>query len=133
MDSRPYDVIIIDDDQVIRFYVSLCLSEAGFHCLEASNGQDALDKLDALAPGQLPRIALVDVRMPVLDGFGFVLEARKKGPLNNMEVVFVTSELLAPEVEIGGSVFKVYSKPHHIDLLISQLNGHHFSSNQALT
>lgn len=121
MDSRLYDVIIIDDDQVIRFYVSLCLTEAGFRCLEACNGRDALDKLSLLPEGALPGLALVDVRMPVLDGFGFVLEARKKGFLQRMEVLFVTSELLAPAVKIGDCDYKVSSKPLNLDLLISNL------------
>lgn len=123
MDSRPYDVLIIDDDQVIRFYVSLCLSEAGFRCLNAGDGQEGIQLLENLPSTSLPPIALVDVRMPVLDGPGFVLEARRRNLLKETEVVFVTSENMATEVLIDEVSYKVMTKPHNLDTLIPYING----------
>ena len=121
MDSKAFEIIIVDDDPVIRFYTSLCMTEVGFSCVEAGNGQEAIDKLASMNPLSLPRVALVDVRMPILDGFGFVAEAKRRKYLESMEVIFVTSEVLAREVTIEGKSFRVLSKPYNLDELVMNL------------
>lgn len=118
MDSRPYDVLIVEDDAVIRYYVNLCLSEAGLRCLEARDGKDALEKLGLLPEGSLPGVALVDVRMPILDGFSFATEARRRNYLQSMRLLFVTSEQLAPSVSLESETFEVFTKPHNMEILI---------------
>lgn len=121
MDSRAYDVLIVDDDHVIRYYVSLCLTEAGFHCLDAGNGQEALNLLSNIPGSSRPGVALVDVRMPVLDGLGFAKEARKRNLLNKMELMFVTSEHMAPQVFIDSDSYDVLPKPHNMETLIPMI------------
>ena len=60
-------ILIVDDDESIRQIVRLCLSDEGFMVCEAANGQAALD---ALADFQ-PDLILLDLRMPVMDGWEF--------------------------------------------------------------
>lgn len=113
-----YDVLIVEDDRDIRFYLELCFSEAGIRCLTTENGEVALKKLELLSVTELPAIAIVDVMMPVLDGPGFVeeLQLRNLAPL--LHVILTTSSLSAPKIEYYGRQCQVMSKPLDIDLLV---------------
>ena len=66
-----YNVMIVDDSRSMRKVILKTLQLSGFEigeCLEASNGQEALDILD----GKWIDLILSDVHMPVMDGFGFI-------------------------------------------------------------
>src|SRR5919204_6951100 len=60
-------ILVVDDDESIRHIVRLCLSDEGYDVFEAPNGQVALE---ALADFQ-PSLILLDLRMPVMDGWEF--------------------------------------------------------------
>ena len=59
-------VLVVDDDPAIRLICTTWLTLDGYEVLEAANGQDALD----LALTAEPAVVLLDLSMPVLDGFG---------------------------------------------------------------
>lgn len=61
-------VLIVDDDDAIRKMLVEVLSLEGYPTETAVHGRDALDKL----PRGGPRVVLLDLWMPVLDGRGFV-------------------------------------------------------------
>jgi hypothetical protein len=56
--------------------------------------------------------------LPVLDGLSFVSEAQERGLLENVKVFILTSEPLAPEVELADVKFPVLSKLLHLDRLL---------------
>jgi CheY-like chemotaxis protein len=60
-------ILIVDDDESIRQIVHMCLSDEGYEIIEASNGQAAL----ALVDDFQPNLILLDLRMPVMDGWEF--------------------------------------------------------------
>ena len=60
-------ILIVDDDESIRQIVRICLSDEGYEVFEASNGQVALNMLTEIAP----MLILLDLRMPVMDGWEF--------------------------------------------------------------
>ena len=60
-------ILIVDDDESIRQIVRICLSDEGYEVFEASNGQVALQTLSELTPD----LILLDLRMPVMDGWEF--------------------------------------------------------------
>lgn len=68
-------ILVIDDDKGLRKSLTLILEDAGYPVLQAQDGQEGLEK--ALA--ETPDIILCDVRMPKLDGLGFLDEYRKSG------------------------------------------------------
>lgn len=68
MSAKQPLVLIVDDDPTLRQSVSLWLSQAGYRTAQAENGKLGLDALRALHPD----LVLLDLRMPVLDGFGFL-------------------------------------------------------------
>jgi two-component system, chemotaxis family, chemotaxis protein CheY len=59
--------MIVDDDESIRQIVRICLTDEGYEVVEAPNGQVALNRLTEL----MPNLILLDLRMPVMDGWEF--------------------------------------------------------------
>jgi CheY-like chemotaxis protein len=58
-------VLVVDDDHATRRRCSTVLQHDGYHVLEATNGQEGLE----LALDHAPDVLLLDISMPVLDGF----------------------------------------------------------------
>ncbi|MFL6206862.1 MAG: PleD family two-component system response regulator [Acidimicrobiales bacterium] len=77
-------ILIIDDDADIRLLLRLELSAEGHHITEAVNGRDGLEAIAA----DRPDLVLLDIMMPVLDGWG-VLEALD--PAEAPPIVVVTA------------------------------------------
>jgi putative nucleotidyltransferase with HDIG domain len=69
--------LVVDDEPLVRRSIVRMLEPLGFTCLEAGSGTEALDALDAA--GELPLI-ISDLRMPELDGMGFLAEVRRRWP-----------------------------------------------------
>ena len=59
--------LIVEDDPDIRDFMQLLLSTSGYETMTAANGEQALD----LMRQRKPCIVLLDLMMPVMDGFGF--------------------------------------------------------------
>jgi len=65
-------ILVADDDRVVLFTLSEGLREAGFEVIEARDGLQAL----ALCQSEVPALALLDVRMPGLDGLELACRLR---------------------------------------------------------
>ena len=81
--------LVIDDSRVMRRIVSNILVEAGFETIEAENGQMALDQLEA---NDDVALCCIDWSMPVMTGFEFVVETRKRPEWRNVTLMMVTTE-----------------------------------------
>lgn len=81
--------LVIDDLRVMRRIVSNILVEAGFETIEAENGQMALDQLEA---NDDVALCCIDWSMPVMTGFEFVVETRKRPEWRNVTLMMVTTE-----------------------------------------
>lgn len=68
-------ILIVDDSFSLRQTISMALKSVGYQVVEASDGQDALSKLD----GRKYNLIISDVNMPNLDGLSFV-RAVKQNP-----------------------------------------------------
>jgi diguanylate cyclase (GGDEF)-like protein len=94
-------VLLAEDSMVIRAVVRQQLETQGHRVIEASNGAEAL----ALCRTSTPDVVLLDIEMPVLDGYG-VLEAIKGDPqLAGIPIVFLTAredtESVVRALELG--------------------------------
>jgi DNA-binding response OmpR family regulator len=65
--SKPIAVLVVDDDSDSRTLLELALSGEGHHVLLATNGAEAL----VVARRARPDVILLDLAMPVMDGFAF--------------------------------------------------------------
>ncbi|MGI8658518.1 MAG: response regulator [Candidatus Limnocylindria bacterium] len=106
-------VLVVDDEPDIRATVAAMLEIEGYRVDEAVNGADALRAVENRAPD----LILLDMRMPILDGWGFAHELRSRG--HRMPIVVMTAARDAARwaSEIAASAF--VAKPFGYDDLIS--------------
>lgn len=81
-------VLIVDDSAAIRQVVSITLKNAGFDTIEASDGKDALAKLN----GQRVHLMISDVNMPNMDGISFVKEVKTRAEYKFTPIIMLTTE-----------------------------------------
>src|SRR6267378_2183256 len=75
--QRPNQVLVIDDDEAAREILVELLGRIGYHAFAAADGKAGLEWLaGAAAP---PQAVLLDLRMPVLDGFEVLHRYRSEG------------------------------------------------------
>jgi len=76
--KRTGGVLVVDDDPDLREFLRLMLTSMGVEVTTAGNGQEALDVLE----GQDPDLILLDMKMPVMNGWEFcrVLDGRDARP-----------------------------------------------------
>lgn len=95
-----YKILIIDDDPFILDMYTLKFRERGFDIDSARDGQDGVKK----ARDYKPDVILLDVVMPILDGFD-VLRKLKSGPeTKNIKIVLLTNLGQKEEVERGAAL-----------------------------
>jgi CheY-like chemotaxis protein len=123
-------VLLIEDDATFRFLGQTLLQRIGIgkdDIATASNGIEALELLNNYYSGAraLPDIILLDINMPILDGFGF-LEAFLRLDLPNkgaVKIVVVTSSTNSEDIrramEMGASDY--LTKPLTVEMLMDVL------------
>ena len=82
--------LVVDDSRTMRRIVANILSSVGFEILQAGDGQEALDVLEA--QGSPPELACVDWNMPVMDGLTFITHVRKRREWRGITLMMVTTE-----------------------------------------
>jgi len=68
-------VLVVDDDAAVREGLLEFLRDEGYEALGAENGRRALDLLEE---GEAPRLILLDLMMPVMDGWQFLAERARR-------------------------------------------------------
>ena len=81
------DVLVVDDEADTRHRTRQMLEKHGWTVVEAANGAEALDKV-AYA---VPRVILLDLNMPVMDGFEFLQTLRQRPGCERVPVVVLTA------------------------------------------
>jgi len=101
-------VLVVEDDVESRELMSRTLEKAGWTVAEAGNGREALHIMTT----QAPTMVLLDLMMPVMDGFEFLAEMRKRPEWEDIPVVVVTAKTLTPEdhARLNGRVEEVVRK-----------------------
>jgi DNA-binding NarL/FixJ family response regulator len=100
--SDPIRVVLADDHPVVRRGLKATIEddERLVVIAEATDGQDALQKIRALQPD----VAVVDIDMPILNGLGVARELTKEAA--KTRIVFMTfhadEELMRASIEVGG-------------------------------
>jgi signal transduction histidine kinase/DNA-binding response OmpR family regulator len=100
--------LLVDDDSIVREAVSSALLEAGWEVLEAENGRVGLERLAS----QRPSLILLDLMMPVMDGFDFLVELHANPEWREIPVVVLTSKDLTAEDRrmLSGRVEQILEK-----------------------
>jgi CheY-like chemotaxis protein len=91
--GAPGRVLLVEDEPVSRQMLARLMQKEGWAVSEAENGKVALERLERERPG----LILLDLMMPVLDGFEFVNEMRKIEANRAIPIIVVTAMDLTPE------------------------------------
>jgi CheY-like chemotaxis protein len=83
-------VAIIEDDVGIRDSIAEVLKEEGYRVVAADHGRDALDQLTQQS-GR-PCVILLDLMMPVMDGWAFRAEQKRHPSLDSVPVIIMTAD-----------------------------------------
>jgi len=113
-------VLVVDDDGATREVLTLILEAAGYEVSCAANGREALDRLRR---GARPGLILLDLMMPVLDGWGFRREQQRDPALASIPVVVVSAEADLRRRADSLAVAAYLEKPVEIDRLLETVRG----------
>ncbi|HTA83806.1 MAG TPA: response regulator [Bacteroidia bacterium] len=93
-------ILIVDDRKENLFALEVILSDENYKCIRASSGEEALE---ILKTEQDFAIILMDVQMPMMDGFETVELIRKKEKLKQVPIIFLTASM-----DSSAQIFKGY-------------------------
>ena len=111
--NTPARILVVDDDPSIRQFIAMALSDQGYEVVSAENGQAALQVIAR----QLPRLILLDMRMPVMDGWAFSRAYRlTPGPHAAIVVLTAARDASAYAAEIAADAF--LAKPFALAALL---------------
>ena len=88
MKQEKIKILIVEDDEDTRDIYCKALSLGGFETICAVNGQEGLEK----AVTDIPNLILLDVLMPIMDGFSMLKELREQeGNVQKIPVIMLTN------------------------------------------
>ncbi len=110
-------VLVVDDDPDILQTLALCLSTEGYRVLMAANGQEALDLLKK----ERPACILLDLMMPVMDGWQFVAALEERG-LRNAPLLILSADraVQGHAAKLRADAF--LAKPFDLDELLGKVH-----------
>ncbi len=92
-------ILVVDDDASHRSLLCESLQVMGYETAEATNGQEALDLLE----GEMPDAVLLDLRMPVMTGWGLLDALRKSPRARTLPVIIISAYGFEWEAELVGA------------------------------
>jgi CheY-like chemotaxis protein len=117
---RPV-ILVVDDDVDIREALEETLEDHGFRVRTATNGVDALRLLRTMSSS--PALILLDLMMPIMDGYGFLDERRKDTALASVPVVVITAGHGFDRSRLGETT-PILPKPIKVPQLINTLRAY---------
>ena len=118
--SDPFHrVMIVDDDRHILIAVKTVLNNAGFPVETAASGQECIDHLKRGFQG----VILLDIMMPVLDGWDTIREIQREGFDNQVLIAMLTAKN-TPDTKMIGlqeHVFDYIHKPFEPEELVEKV------------
>jgi CheY-like chemotaxis protein len=112
----PRHVLIVEDDADIRDALLSILRDEGYDVRGASNGQEALDQLRA---GHLPSVILLDLMMPVMNGWQFRAEQRTDPRLATIPVVVISADTQARQRAESLDAVAYIKKPIELEAVLA--------------
>jgi DNA-binding response OmpR family regulator len=113
-------ILIVDDEPNIVMALEYTFKKNNFEVFIARDGQEAMDILKV----QLPDIIILDVMMPMVDGFATLEQIKKDERLQHCKVIFLSAKNKEKDIEkglsLGANLYVV--KPFSVKKLVEQVN-----------
>jgi CheY-like chemotaxis protein len=118
--TTSFSVLVVDDDDATRDSLAEVLDEDGFAVLTASNGREAFEVLNSASTK--PSVILLDMLMPVMDGWEF-----RKAQRNDPELASIPVAVFSAQPNIEATARSIdaaayFRKPLSLDDLIDTLD-----------
>lgn len=119
-DDRTRTVLVVDDDLQIRNMLEMSLRLEGFEVLTASDGGGAMEVLKS----KCPDVMLLDIMMPVLDGFGVIDRMCPDGEGSAVPIIVLSAKAGDEDLWAGWSrgVDSYITKPLDIEVLLREID-----------
>lgn len=118
-------VMVVDDDEAITDLLKQVIEREGYEVDVFVNGQTALDFLKETSnkKGELPCLIILDLMMPVMNGYLFRENQLKDPELAAIPVVICTAGAVLANQKIRDLLIKnVLKKPMELDALLAEIN-----------
>jgi CheY-like chemotaxis protein len=109
-------ILVVEDDPAIRESVCTILADEGYAVLSAVNGKDAIELLRSQS--ERPRLILLDLMMPVMNGWEFYARTRLDGAIASIPVVVMS----AYEGDARTGSLMLLKKPLRLDELLAAVS-----------
>ena len=112
--------LILDDSRAMRMILKRIMQSAGFDVVEAGDGQEGLELLQA---GTVPDVVLVDWNMPRMDGLSFVNAVRANDDWRRITLMMVTTESEQGQIvrALAAGAHEYVIKPFTDDVIAEKL------------
>ena len=100
MTATPSKLLLVEDNEINRDMLVRRLSRAGYTVVAAGDGAQALDKMRA----EHPALVLLDMNLPVKDGWTTCQEARADEALTNIPIIALTAHAMDSDREHALSI-----------------------------
>ena len=105
------NILVIDDEAIIRRILRTRLSEEGYQCEEASDAGQAMNKL-----GEKPfALAILDIKMPGKSGFELLPELKAQYPDTMVIMATATAEIQTAINCMKSGAYDYFTKPFNLD------------------
>jgi CheY-like chemotaxis protein len=112
--------LVVEDDEDTRDVLTMLLTVLGFEVREAKNGKEALDTLGKWRPD----LIVLDLMMPVMNGWAFRAEQRRDPELRDIPVVVLSARAAPFRPEDGLDVAELLPKPFELDSFLAAVARH---------
>ena len=121
--SQAETVLIIEDDDQIAFQLTFLLEREGYTIVAATDGQIAHNKINEIEP---PKLVLLDVMLPFIDGFDLIKLIRSKAEWKKIPVIMLSAKSqendIVQALEAGANDYVV--KPFQPMELLARIKRH---------
>ena len=120
--DRLVDVVVVEDDDVVAELLAHALADSGYRSLCVNDGQAAVELLTD-ASRQPPRLVLLDISLPSLDGFAVLEHLRRTGMLETTHVIVLTARSSEEEIlrALAAGAFDHVGKPFSLPVLMHRV------------
>jgi len=118
--SKKGRALVVEDDDSVREVIARSLESVGWTSVEAKNGAIGIDMFD----NGIFDLIILDIMMPVMDGFGFIRELRKTEKGRSVPVVVLTAKDLTKKERkvLNGNVEEIFLKEEtSVDELVKEI------------
>lgn len=119
MKGQQRTILVVDDDKDIRESLEELLVDQGFAVVCAEHGQHALELL--VAQAVLPAVILLDIAMPVMDGFAFRTAQLANPAIAAVPIIVMTADGRTEDNRVRVGCKHAVNKPMDVDELLEIL------------